>query len=256
MEALSARRLLNLWERGLREGPIDRGLTLWQAACPGASREALAALQIGRRDAGLLDLREQLFGPRMATVLQCARCGGELELVFDIDEIRAAGAQAAIAGPAAAQDAASAEGESLSLEDHEVRFRLPSSLDLLAVAGELDVEAQRSALLERCVLAVASQGTPVAADRLPPTVADAVVARMAELDPQADVEIETTCPDCHLSWKAALDIASFLWSELDAWARRLLREVHVLASAYHWPESEILELSSLRRQLYLELVAG
>ncbi len=123
MEALSARRLLNLWERGLWEGPIDRGLTLWQAACPDASREALSTLQIGRRDASLLDLREQLFGPRMVTVVQCPRCGGELELVFDVDEIRITGARtpAPIPGSAAAQSAPAAHDQALSLDDYEVR---------------------------------------------------------------------------------------------------------------------------------------
>ena len=50
------------------------------------------------------------------------------------------------------------------------------------------------------------------------------------------------------------DIAGFFWAELDAWARRLLREIHTLARFYGWSEAEILALSPLRRRCYLEMV--
>jgi hypothetical protein len=63
-----------------------------------------------------------------------------------------------------------------------------------------------------------------------------------------------TCPQCAHQWQAPLDIVSFLWSEVHAWAIRLLREIHELASAYGWSEAEILALSPWRRRAYLELV--
>jgi hypothetical protein len=50
------------------------------------------------------------------------------------------------------------------------------------------------------------------------------------------------------------DIVSFLWTEIAAEAKRLLREVHILASAYGWREADIFSLSPLRRQFYLEAV--
>ena len=50
------------------------------------------------------------------------------------------------------------------------------------------------------------------------------------------------------------DIVSFFWAEIDAWARRVLREVNVLARAYGWRESDILALSPVRRQIYLSMV--
>jgi hypothetical protein len=37
-------------------------------------------------------------------------------------------------------------------------------------------------------------------------------------------------------------------------ARRLLIEVHSLASAYGWSETDILSMSEPRRALYLEMV--
>ena len=77
---------------------------------------------------------------------------------------------------------------------------------------------------------------------------------MALVDPQADVQLALSCPACGQQWRATFDVVSFLWDELDAWARRLLREVHTLASAYHWREADILAMSRWRRQYYLDLV--
>jgi hypothetical protein len=50
------------------------------------------------------------------------------------------------------------------------------------------------------------------------------------------------------------DIASFFWTEIAAEAKRLLGEVHILASAYGWREADILSLNPLRRRFYLEAI--
>jgi hypothetical protein len=52
------------------------------------------------------------------------------------------------------------------------------------------------------------------------------------------------------------DMPAYFWSEIQMGARRLLQEVHALASAYGWRESEILMLSAARRRAYLEMVGG
>ncbi len=50
------------------------------------------------------------------------------------------------------------------------------------------------------------------------------------------------------------DVVSFFWSEICVQAKRLLREVHTLARAYGWREADILNMSTARRQFYLEMV--
>jgi hypothetical protein len=44
-----------------------------------------------------------------------------------------------------------------------------------------------------------------------------------------------------------------MWAQIDARARRLIAEVHTLAREYGWSEREVLDLSEVRRALYLEL---
>ncbi len=99
-------------------------------------------------------------------------------------------------------------------------------------------------------------GTEVALDELSAALIEVAIERMAEVDAGAEIELALTCPACAAEWRAGFDIAGFLWSEVDAWARRRLREVHVLARAYGWRETEILALSPRRRAAYLGMVEG
>jgi hypothetical protein len=77
---------------------------------------------------------------------------------------------------------------------------------------------------------------------------------LATADPLAEMRVALNCPACDHAWDDCIDVASFIWAELDAHARRLLWEVHALASAYGWSESETLSLSAARRAKYLEMV--
>jgi hypothetical protein len=89
---------------------------------------------------------------------------------------------------------------------------------------------------------------------MPDDLVEQVVTQIAALDPQARIELDLTCAACGHAWPAVLDIASFLWAEINAWAHRTLRDVHAIARAYGWPEADILAMSPLRRQCYLEMV--
>lgn len=82
----------------------------------------------------------------------------------------------------------------------------------------------------------------------------AVEARMAELDPQGDIELDLACDACGHAWQTAFDVCAFFWEEIEARAKRLLQEVRLLASAYGWTERDVLALSDSRRAAYLKMV--
>ena len=84
-------------------------------------------------------------------------------------------------------------------------------------------------------------------------VMEAIASRLAAADPLAEVLIDLSCLACRHQWQVLLDIERFLWTKISVLARRLLQEVHALASAYGWTEREILALSPARRQSYLEM---
>ncbi|MDX6695731.1 MAG: hypothetical protein QOF02_3334 [Blastocatellia bacterium] len=245
MRALSASELLEVRERGGSQTPVGRALLLLAAACPETSPEELAQLSVGQRDARLLKLRELTFGPRLHSLATCAACREQLELSFTSADLLFPSDE-------------STEPLVLRIAPFEVRFRLPDSLDLAAISvGEnRDAGAARQLLLERCLLSIERAGEQARIADLPPLVLEAIVERMAEADPQADVQIALTCPQCAARFQAPFDIESFFWNEISAWAERLLNEVHILASSYGWREADILNMSSWRRHFYLGLING
>jgi hypothetical protein len=250
MRGPSAEVLLEAWEQGFGQSPAERGLTLLSAAFPEAPSQDLARISVGRRDAELLSLREQVFGERMETLATCPSCGERLELSLSARELRAAN------GPEPNLGGTSGDELSLDVGEYGVLFRLPNTCDLIAVAPMREPDAARSALLDRCVLSVRRLGEPTRPEDLPADVVDSVCSRMSEADPQADVRLEIACPACSHHWEAAFDILSFLWRELGAWAVRTLHEIHTLASAYGWSQQDILALSGARRRAYLELAGA
>ena len=243
MRSLSARELLDIWESGARQPLAQRALWLLTAAQPDTSYEALAQLPIGQRDALLLTLRERLFGTQIVSVASCPQCGERLQLTLSTSELHMT---------------KETRLNTLSTEvgRYVIQYRLPNSVDLLLVARCDNVEAGRRLLLSRCLLSIQCEGVEQPIETAPPEVTDTVAAHMAEADPQADVQLDLRCPACVHGWQAAFDVMAFFWGEIDRWARRVLQEVHVLATAYGWSEADILSMSAMRRQAYLDLIGG
>jgi hypothetical protein len=239
MTGLAPSVLLKIWEWGRLQPPYRRALALLTLAYPRLAGATLARLSIGQRDGLLLSLRERLFGPWLASVASCPRCGERVELRFSAAQIRAQ-------APSVPR-----EGLLLLAEGFEVRFRPPNSLDLAALAG---APPEAGTLLRRCVLAARQGEAPCRPEALPPAVEQALVEAIAEADPQADVWLALVCPSCRAPWQAPFDVVGYLWDELDAWACRLLHEIHTLALAYGWREADVLALSPWRRRLYLEML--
>lgn len=232
--------VLDIWEQGQALAPATRALHLLVLADPGI---VPASCSVGQRDALLMGLRERLFGDRVRSVAACPACTARLELNFALGEVRAAPPGDPTA-PLAVRHGA-----------FQLRVRPPTAEDLAALERAGGAVTRRQ-LLNRCVLGVTRGGQPVDPGDLPDDAVVAVAARLAQADPQADVQLALDCPDCGHGWFAVFDIVTFLWREIDAWARRLFYDVHALALAYGWREQEILALSPERRAVYLELVRG
>jgi hypothetical protein len=227
-----------------------QAVMLLATASPDKPREDLEKLSIGRRDAQLLTLREVLFGSRLTGLTPCPQCGRQLELGFEATELRVDGQT-------------SPELLTVSHGGYLVQFRLPNSQDLAALTETCDPGCDAAgltrALLARCLVQVRRNGRMQNLDSsrdLPSALLDAVAAEMEKADPQANVQLDLNCADCGHRWLSTFDIVSFLWNEIDNWARRLLSDVCILASAFGWSESDILAMSAQRRQLYLQNIGA
>jgi len=243
MGALSARDLLLIWERGERRCPAERALALLAAACPELPDDALAALSLGRREARLFGLYRETFGTGLDLATPCPRCGATLEIALEIDDL----------GLGDGVDAEPVEIEEGGLL---LRLRPLTGGDLAAAAACADAAEARLLLAGRAVLAASRGGTLIAPSALSDPEIGVVSRALAGLDPQAEILLDLDCPGCGHHWQSLLDAADCLWHEIDAAARRLLREVHLLARSYSWREADILAMSAARRRSYLEILAG
>ena len=242
---LSEQDILSIWEFGLRQHPVNRALTVLEVANPSLSRAHLLAASVGQRDIALLAIREQVFGASFASYAECPQCRAALEFAFRANDIRVGAAPE------------TGDGQVLIFErdGYGIQARLPDSADQLAIMGCGDVASASALLLQRCIVSSTYQDAAISVDRLPESVIAALGEAVVERDPQAEIRLKLVCPSCEHQWFAIFDVLAFLWEEITTHARRILRDVHVLASAYGWSESEILALSAMRRRFYLEMVA-
>jgi len=244
MEALSNAGCLELWERGFRLHPLDRGLLALGAAFPETPYESLADWPLGRRNSALTELHCACFGRNLQGQVSCPQCGEKLEFQMD--------GQALLKHEAAPQPLSPQGGEGRVAGAPIVvkgrSFRLPTSRDLARVARETEPRLAAIKLLENCRVEAGDSAEWSDEDL------EEIGERMAAGDPMAEIRIALDCAKCGHQWGESLDIVAYLWLEIEARAKRLLMDVHTLAMAYGWTENEILSLSEPRRRLYLGMV--
>lgn len=199
-----------------------------------------ATSSVGRRDQALLDVRSRLLGPNFELRIDCPSCSVRLELEITVDEVRRR------SGDASATHV-------IDVDSCRATFRLPDSIDL-AEAVEAPTRSQRWTQLWQACVQVERHGQVLDVADVPPTVIEAVESEMRRLDEQAVASESLTCPDCGQTWDAVFDIVPVIWAEFDGLVRRQLADVHQLASAYGWSESELLALGPARRAFYLDRV--
>src|SRR5262245_14186246 len=141
MHPLTATDILKVWERGVEQSAIDRALTTLAAACPDLAQADLTELSIAQRDEWLFELRELTFGSRLDGFTECEQCQERLVFALDLAAIRGR-----FSSPT------SNEEFDFEKDGCAVRFRLPNSRDLAAIAVSEEVATARRLLVERCVL--------------------------------------------------------------------------------------------------------
>jgi hypothetical protein len=241
MRAVTQADLLALWESGKALHPLDWCLLAVNTMFPETQPDSVADWPIGRRNRALVEMQLACFGPTLRGWTSCRRCADKLEFALD--------------GLALAESSLPEQGTPIVVDGWT--FRLPTSRDLTRVAAEDDLGRAAVALVEMC--RINGEAGPV--ERRFTTEIDwtggdldAIGDKMALADPLGEIMLHFDCSECGESFDESLDLPTFLRAEIEGRAKRLLREVHTLASAYGWGEAEILSLNPARRQVYLEMV--
>ena len=211
--------------------------------------DAVRRLSVGDREALLFHLRWLTLGDRISCVLSCPSCSAKMDLDLKIRELLLP----PYPNPHEIHEVALSNGEA----SFHVRFRLPNGADQEAAAPVASTSVTHAAelVLRRCVEEVIEQPSGAKLSELPQAVLHELPGILAELDPQADILLDLTCPECGVRFVLPFDIADYFFRELAAPGREFYREVHALSFHYHWSQMEILSLSRRKRHLYLELLA-
>jgi len=240
MRPLSVHEMIGLWEKGELRSPVDQALLLLRAADPGNSLTELAKLHVGERDRRLLRVREKTFGSRLSCSVDCQWCSEDLHFEFETQQILQ---------PVDTEPEGTFAG---TAEGVDVTFRLPNSEDLMAAMTAGSAEEGKQRILERCLLSIRTAEEALRVADLPESAIAKVCELMSKSDPQAETRFDVQCSACGRSCQVTLDVTAFFWKEVSVRARRALSEVHLLASAYGWSEQDILDLSPVRREFYLQ----
>ena len=75
-------------------------------------------------------------------------------------------------------------------------------------------------------------------------------AALEAASPEVADSVTAQCPECGRQEQVRVDPLTFAFPRRD----EVLREVHLLASGYHWSEREILALPLARRRTYADLI--
>ena len=235
--------LLNAWDAGASASPARRAILLLQTVSSEPA-DRIAQLPLGHLSAQLLRLRAALFGSRLEFLANCPTCASVVEGSITVDEL--VGDASALEPPAGPADFFP-----LHTGRRDLEFRLPTASDLMALPANPTVGADA---LARSLIRNVADGQ--AGDEPPSRVETRIVLerRIAEHDPLSRIDFALSCPACATQWTQQLMVIAYLWDEIGAFARRLIREVARLAHAFGWSERDILSMPPQRRRRYLELL--
>ncbi len=194
--------------------------------------DTVARIVTADRDRLLAHLYLSIYGNKVNGTVTCTHCKEPFDIDFSLLKLLQ---HYTIRAPLPSPDG------TYHLEP-SVHFRLPTGEDEILIAA-LPAQHAEKMLIENCIVS----DTPEA-------FAETVQRRMIELAPLLNVEMESVCPECGHSEPILFDMQSFLLQKLLQERPRLLREIHLIASQYHWPQQEILHLPRKMRKQYAAMI--
>ena len=132
---------------------------------------------------------------------------------------------------------------SIEYDKDVLKFRVPTGRDIESLGQKIDIDQARRDLIKRCHV---SGDLPELTDRLVDTIDEA----LEDCAPEIATEPLTQCPDCSSPARLKIDLADIVMQALS----NPLKDIHDIASTYHWSEADILSMPKSRREHYLALI--
>lgn len=135
--------------------------------------------------------------------------------------------------------------------DTELQLRLPNGCDQLYWLRNSAAADNWFAKMATTLVTGINGEAPPEDWQVPEAWLDLIGAELEQHDTLMILEIDTRCPVCRQDMQIDLDIEEKFLALLAEEQKRLLHQIHQLASAYHWSEADIVALSRQRLHYYL-----
>jgi len=214
---------------------LERAIVRIGALAP-VTRERVEELAITDRDTLVLRLAELMTGPVLWITLDCPAAGCSLPMELRLELV----AMQVEPKPEHPWEAETALGR--------IPFDVPRGGDLECLLNEGQEGTSTGRVIARCVQR-AGWREDLKDDEL-----EAVEAAIERVSADTEFEADAVCPHCGHAFTAMLDLIPRLVSRIRQACGHIQRDVHLLASHYHWREADILALPRSRRLRYLALI--
>jgi len=214
------------------------------AEIPGSlQRDDIVQLTACDRDRLLAAIYRRIYGNRVDSSVFCAACGEVFDLHFDLTDLMDT------LLPSTETELIQTQTDRSYLLPEGIRFRLPTAEDELSVIGMLQEDAE-TLLLQRCMLKPETREMEKDGEDLLTKIQSA----MAALAPLVDTELDAKCPECSHLQQVHFDLQHFLLQALCNDRTQLMRDLHILATAYGWGLNEILGMTRSQRKSLVAMV--
>ena len=183
---------------------------------------------IAKRRQGLLAISISTNGPRRFITVTCSDldCGAKMDLEITLSDFRSDWRKDTI--------------EVVLLADRTITVRHPTPSDLALLSSMHNPEKTELAQILLIGETPSESGWE-----------EKVQQALTEADRLADLELTAACPNCGKPTATPLILETFLMGELSKEFTLLMDNIHTLAMAYNWTETDILALPENRRRHYL-----
>lgn len=212
---------------------LDRLLVEAAGCLPPGAGDTLTGFD---RDRVLLAIYRRAYGNRIESTIECLGCRSRFDLHFSLTDLHAAVDSQRV------EAALDFTPDGFCHLPDGLVFRLPTGREECDAAALPSGEAH-AALIGKVVV---SSSRPVTAPEL-----DELLARAA---PLLDLDLDATCPECHRTQKVHFSLQAYLLESLLKERRRLVSDLHRLATVYGWSRRDILELPRGDRRVHVELI--
>ncbi|MFZ4476678.1 MAG: hypothetical protein ACOYPR_15880 [Saprospiraceae bacterium] len=227
---------MSAWEQFIDSRSNHNSVVLIAKLLHLPSAEPILQWTIEQRDRELFNLRIQMFGQEFQSICSCPSCGFRMEWKFDVNEINLD----------KLPDIPPANRFDVVVNDYKLHCRLPVVNDLFSQNHEN--------LFWECLLSVFFANAPVASKTINPEIQQMIHQEVERLCPVSSLSFQFVCHECSKPWEEPFDISDYLIKEINQWAASILLEVSLLARAFGWPETTIVNMSQKKRSHYLSLI--